>query len=392
VFGRAEGWPATLDLAALGDAGVRMTGGESPFFGKAVAGVGDVNDDGIDDVALIDAGGSSGGVYIVFGRASFPPALDLSQLDGSNGGAILTGYADSVGPAGDVNHDGIRDLVVGLTVIFGRADLTNRPIAELLNGSDGFFFEGTHSFCSGNNRSAAVGDVNGDGIDDVAFGDSGFKRFSSAYGDVISGAVYVVHGRQTGFPASFDAAQDPDDYGFRILGPILYWGACLGAAVAGAGDVDGDGLDDILASAPDEGAGYLVYGRSDGYGGTLDLNTLAANQTLRLYQFRGVPAAGDADGDGLADVVVSPALGAVSVLYGRDVRRTGDFDLETLDGLEGFRIVGALPSNYSDYSLSHVPDSEGDGRDGLLIGAPDADPLGRTDAGSTYLIFGPGGE
>jgi hypothetical protein len=391
VFGQAEGWPATLDLAALGDAGVRMTGGESPLFGEAVAGVGDVNGDGVDDVALIDAGGSSGGVYIVFGRASFPPTLDLSQFDGSNGGAIFTGFADSVGPAGDVNHDGIRDLVVDFAVVFGRTDLTNRPIADLLNGSDGFVFEGTHSFCSGNNRSAGVGDVNGDGIDDVAFGDSGFERFSSTYGDVISGAVYVVHGRQTGFPASFDAEQDPIDYGFRILGPILYSGACLGTAVAGAGDVDGDGLDDILASAPEQASAYLVYGRSDGYGGTLDLDT-QANQTLRLYQLRGASAAGDADGDGLADVAVSPALGAVSVLYGRDARRTGTFDLETLDGLEGFRIVGAPPSNYSDYSLNHVPDSKGDGRDGLLIGAPDADPLGRTDAGSTYLIFGLGGE
>lgn len=107
--------------------------------------------------------------------------------------------------------------------------------------------------------------------------------------------------------------------------------------------------------------------------------------------------AGDVNGDGLPDFMVSQHArnnyrGSTFLVYGRDLGRSGALDLMTLGGIEGFRVEGANHSDGSGYALSGMADSNGDGRDELLIGAMDADPLGRLQAGSTYLIYGPGGE
>ncbi len=400
MFGRGpSGWSAVTDLRHLTGLGVELMGADN-LQGLPASGVGDVNADGFDDVAVAE--GEQ--VYVVFGRETFPAVLDLTQVDEANGGAVLE-LSDHVGwvaPAGDVNGDGIADLIVDAcgdaAVVFGRVGLASRESWDTLDGSDGFRFGiADDSPCSNGKRVTGVGDVNGDGLDDVAIAADGFKRTSDGEQD-ITGAVFVVYGREGEFPEFFQSSSEPTTYGFRVLG--WFESRVLGSWVAGPGDVDGDGLGDLILSPGPEAdvreASWVIYGKDDGYGGTLDLRSPPAGQVLILGGGHLVSALGDLDADDLADISVSAAghwsiEGTTYILYGRDLRRTGGFDLTTLDGTEGLRIVGADPGDNLGYSLSTVTDSDGDGRDELLLGAPDAGPYDRSGAGSAYFVRGPGG-
>lgn len=396
VFGPTEGWPTTQDLRSLGGGGVTILA-PGPGLERPIAGLGDVNGDGFADVAVADAAR----LYILFGRADLPATLELATFAEADGAVLeFDETVYSVAAAGDVNDDGIADLIVdsggNAAVVFGSVGLASRESWDTLAGSDGFRFLGVQTFGhQGTRRVAGVGDVNGDGIDDVAIGANGVVRRGDDEED-ITGAIHVVYGREGAFPATFNASADPASYGFRILG---WFEQVIGNWITG-GDVDGDGLGDILTSP---GTGFvdsavyksrLIYGSADGYGGTLDLRVPPTNQILNLSGNLTVSEVADLDDDGLADVALSSPSGTqrgtVLILYGRDVRRAGTFGPATIDGLDGFAIRAADPGDGFGTSLAMV--SGADGRGALLIGAPEADPHGRQTAGSAYLVTGQGGE
>ena len=296
----------SVDLADLGDRGFRIDGAATgDFLGSSVAGAGDVNADGYDDL-LIGAPSAenndrdfSGSAYVVFGGDTAP--LDLADLGNRgfriDGAAARDRSGSSVAGAGDVNGDGIDDLLIGAPdadnnghdgsgsayVVFG-GSTNDVDLADLADR--GFRIDGTEDYAQLGVSVAGAGDVNGDGFDDLLLG---------AWGEY-AGAAYVVFG---GNDQSLDL-RDLGSRGFRIGGAFV--NDMIGAAGTGTGtgDVNGDGYDDLLIGAWPDSA-YLVFGGSSG---SVDLKD-PGDRGLRIDRAgRKVAGPGDINRDGYADLVI----------------------------------------------------------------------------------------
>ena len=354
----ARAFDAVIELSGLdGSNGFALNGiAVGDFSGVAVAGAGDVNGDGFDDL-IVGAYGAdpnghlSGQSYVVFGASGgFAASLEFSALDGNNG--------------------------------------------FTLNGIAGGDFLG-HSV-------AGAGDVNGDGFDDLIVGAWG----ASPNGDR-SGQSYVVFGASGGFAASLDLSGLNGSNGFALNG--IAAGDSSGRAVAGAGDINGDGFDDLVVGAPiagprgfGSGQSYVVFGARGGLAASLDLSTLNGSNGFALngsaggdYSGFAVAGAGDVNGDGFDDLIVG-AFGADSnghgsgqsyVVYGKDSAVGPVLDLSALDGGNGFTLNGIAAFDDSGVAVAGSGDFNGDGADDLIIGAWRSDPNGDY-SGQSYLVFG----
>ncbi|NWG91262.1 MAG: FG-GAP repeat protein, partial [Parvularculaceae bacterium] len=283
-----------LDLSSLDGANGFGISGINAYdlTGMSVSGAGDFNGDGIDDV-IVSSGGANayaGISHVVFGStAGFPASLDLSTLDGVIGFNLSGAFAGGnsgivVSDAGDVNADGLDDVIIGAPfesdssgsfdgrayVVFGAT--SNFPNVDLssLDGASGFAIDGAGG---GFGRAvSSAGDVNGDGVADIVIG----QPFN---GPDNPGTAYVVYGSSSGFGASFDISALDGTNGFTISGAALL--DFTGLWVSGAGDVNGDGLADIVIGAPtppnaatSEGRAYVVFGSTAGFAANIDLSEL----------------------------------------------------------------------------------------------------------------------
>ena len=335
--------------------------------GSSVASAGDVNGDGFADL-IIGAPGAdpdgdyyAGESYVVFGKASgFEASLDLATLDGTNGfrldGIDADDYSGaSVASAGDVNGDGfgrhhhrrslspVPDLpTVPARVMSCSAELPGSAPAStsrLLDGTNGFRLDGIDAGDGSGGSVASAGDVNGDGFGDLIIGAPG----ADPGGNNAAGESYVVFGRASGFGASLDLATLDGSNGFRLDGIDV--GDYSGASVASAGDVNGDGFDDLIigASGADPGGvssageSNVVFGRASGFGASLDLATLDGTNGFHLDGIdvlddsgASVASAGDVNGDGFGDLIIGapradtyyqPYLGSVPRRELRRLRR-----------------------------------------------------------------------
>ncbi|WP_265276064.1 beta strand repeat-containing protein [Nostoc sp. KVJ3] len=410
VFGTPKPKPqlqpqVIFNLSSLdGKNGFTLNGNVSDSVGNSVSSAGDVNGDGIADL-IIGASGT-GKSYVVFGSTSgFSTSLDLSSLDGSNGFAINGSASDSSGTsvsnAGDINGDGIADLIIGAPgaalgagksyVVFGSSSgLAANLDLSSLDGSNGFVINGINgrnsdgiSDSSGTSVSNA-GDINGDGIDDLIIGAP--SALSNA------GQSYVVFGSTNGFSPNFDLSSLNGSNGFAISGNGT---DSSGNSVSSAGDVNGDGISDLIIGAQGTGKSYVVFGSTSGFDASLDLSSLngsngfAINGNATDLLGASVSSAGDVNGDKIDDLIIgayNAASGAGSsyVVFGSTNGFNASLDLSSLDGSNGFAIKGINGTDVSGYSVSSAGDFNDDGIDDLIIGAPFAG----SNAGQSYLVFG----
>ncbi len=272
-------------------------------FGYAVSGAGDVNNDGYDDV-LIGANTYSpgltnqGAAFLFYGSASGLGLAPDWSYAGEQGFANL---GQAVGAAGDINNDGFDDVLVGvpffdtalvdegsILVFHGSASGPSLlPDSSLQLGAAGAWFGYAVS---------GAGDVNNDGFDDVITGAPRYYDLPSA--QQYEGAAYLYLGSPSGIQAVPAWSYESDQA----------W-ANFGWSVAGAGDVNNDGFDDVIAGAPlydydqpDEGAAFVFRG------GPLGLVSWPewhgeGNQATTQFGWS-VASAGDTNQDGCADVVV----------------------------------------------------------------------------------------
>ncbi|MFA6027944.1 MAG: integrin alpha, partial [Patescibacteria group bacterium] len=297
----------------------------------------------------------------------------------------------SVASAGDVNNDGYNDILVvvyGAESYTGAAYLTygqEEPLegASLSNADAEFTGEAVGDRVA---KAYSAGDVNNDGYDDILI--------STTHNDdagLNAGAGYLIYGKSAKYN------------GITSLGSLGINGAQFTGEAAGdyastsissAGDMNGDGYDDILITAPYKnshtGVIYLIYGQATLYSGTISLSAADAEFTGEAaddYAGLSVSSAGDVNNDGFDDFLIAApykdSTGATYLIYGQNTSYAGTINLSTADA----KFTGEAAGDSAGVSVSTAGDVNNDGYDDILIGAW-GNGDGGSYAGAVYLVYG----
>ena len=398
VFGHNGGLVTPINLCALtGANGIKFVGESlNDESGLSVSGAGDVNGDGVANLIIgaPSANSYTGMSYLVFGHTgNWTSPTNLSTLAGTNGVKFVgensndfSGY--SVSSAGDINEDGIVDIIIGAWgangnsgasyLVFGHKGNWTSPInLSTLTGENGVKFAGeNYSDMSGVSVSGG-GDVNGDGIEDLIIGAS---RTNDG-----AGASYLVFGHKENWTSPISLSALTGTNGVKFVGENI--NDENGYSVSMAGDVNKDGITDILIGSGDASVCYVIFGQTGSWLSPMSLSDLTGKNGVKFIQLGGIISlvgrASDVNGDGTADLIIGATGSNGYVVFGHTGNWTNPMALSTLTGIDGVRFIG---ENYevNGFSVSGTGDVNGDGIADLIIGAN----VPSNYASTSYLVFG----
>ncbi|MHC5110736.1 MAG: S8 family serine peptidase [Planctomycetota bacterium] len=424
--------------------GFRLDGqNEDARMGGSVHAAGDFNQDGIGDFIVGSPGAydiqdeSVGEAYLVYGSVG----VGSSSINLSTDAVTFRGrepgddFGNSVSGGGDFNGDGISDILIGAWgvnvdedanhgeayIVFGS---TNSLAGQLLrpawlDGINGFILRGANSGDFTGQSVDFAGDINNDGFDDIMIGAHTWDLGEQSS----TGRVYVVYGNPGPHSTLFPLADlDPANGGDGTRGFILQGADAsdqTGFSLSAAGDVNGDGFDDMLVgaypAAPDEmpfaGKTYLVFGGSNPGGiGLLDLAGLDGTDGVTFHGIDGADLsshhlshANDVNDDGFDDFMIAAIwadpggrlqAGEIYVIYGHDNAWPAVYALSVLlpenggDGTLGTILNGIDSNDLAGYGLGLAGDVNVDGHEDLIIGAYLGDIPEANSVGEAYVLYG----
>ena len=365
-------------------------------MGTAVAGAGDVNNDGFDDVIVgapnYEDGSIVGGAVFAYYGSGAGLSITPSWTRGGGTGNML--FGSSVASAGDVNNDGYDDVVIGAPFLFvtmgsqGGAFLFPGSASGLAAAPDAWNPVGATTGAKFGSSVAAAGDVNNDGYDDVIVGAPG-----AAQGEAGEGLAYVYLGSASGLSVTPHQILQADAAS-----------AMFGFSVAPAGDINNDGYDDVIVGAREftvdqaaEGAAFVFYGSAAGIDPTPGppLHGDIGNADFGVS----VASAGDYNGDGFDDILVGASttnngLSKAGRAYLYLGSPSGPVFFQIIEGVQQDAELGGVVSSAGDVDTDGFDDfataaqwfdngQTNEGRVEIFAGAPGPDP----PAGGVYYYL-----
>jgi hypothetical protein len=384
---------------------------DGDLFGSSVTPIGDLNGDGVADLAVGSVGddgadSNRGALHILFMNTdgSVDSTVEINDST-ANGPSLLSGdlFGSTVASIGDLNEDGVTDIAVGafsddgvgsnrgaLHILFmntdGSVDSTVEINSATANGptlSDNDFLGSSVT---------SIGDLNGDGVTDLAVG-----AYGDDYGGVNAGTLHILFMNTDG---SVDSTVEINSA--TANGPSLAGGDLFGSSVTSIGDLNGDGVVDIVVGAKSDdlgasntGALHILFMNTDGsVDSTAEINTNTANgPSLTSGDSFGssVTSIGDLDEDGVTDLAVGAygddgtgsGLGAVHILFMNtdgSVDSTVEINRDTVYGPE------LSDNDFFGRSIASIGDLNGDEVEDIAVGAY-GDNAGGDNRGAVHIMF-----
>ena len=360
---------------------------EDDQAGQYYAGGSDLTGDGLPDL-VVGAPGyytdeQSGGAVYLLGSIPAGESTLSTSLTLLSAGGTMQGVGTAVVMPGDITGDGQDDLLIGAHNDDQTA--TNAGsivvIAGPITGSTSI--EASHAYLLGQTENEhagyqvdGAGDIDGDGTNDIVV--------AAHYPGSSDKVVYILHG-----PISGQGSLGNADTQIRSS---VSTNTRFAKSVSGAGDVNGDGLDDIVIGADYvgdggfyAGAAYVFFGPVSGVSETSEADLVLVGEDDYDYAGRAVADAGDVNADGYGDLVVGAAgihgTGGAYVVLGP---RSGTMDLSSADAT----LYGEATDDYAGESVSSAGDVDDDGDSEVLVGAYYADLPG-DKSGAAYMVLGP---
>jgi hypothetical protein len=330
--------------------------------------------------------------------ANYPKQTTVNVVDASFVGNQIggrAGYGEFVTSKGDVNGDGYGDLIISgaqltngsntkagkVFLFFGKASGWAKDLS-LYTANVVFTGENLNDWMG--DSCSIVRDINGDGLDDIVLGAG--RALNG------KGIAYIIFGAKSGWVSTYWVS----NASATIVGETIF--DRVGSFVSGAGDINGDGFNDLMlgsankqGAVSNEGKVSIFFGKATGWvkGALLSSANAsfwgAPNSSLGGYMM----GPGDINGDHLDDLVMAgPSYnvnaGKVYIVFGKASGWSTNVDLEVSADAS---IVGYLQSGWMGCGLTLAGDFNGDGFHDIVINA-EADDAVATDSGQVYIFFG----